>query len=86
MCKLRCANIKLPVYNIILMFHTDICGLCNLCLPSDEYHYVLICFYDHSRKLLIKPYFYNRPNIMKFNILLSSSNEKIMYKLANLLI
>ena len=23
MCKLRCANIKLPVYNIIFMFDTD---------------------------------------------------------------
>ena len=30
MCKLRCANIKLPVYNRIFMFDTDIlCGLCN---------------------------------------------------------
>ena len=43
MCKLRCQNIKLPVYNLIFMFDTDICGLCNLCLPGDEYHYVLIC-------------------------------------------
>ena len=43
MCKLRCANIKLLVYNRIFMFDTVICGLCNLCLPSDEYHYVLIC-------------------------------------------
>ena len=45
MCKLRCANIKLPVYNIIFMFNADIilCGLCNLCLPGDEHHYVLIC-------------------------------------------
>ena len=43
MCKLRCASIKLPVYNIRFMFDTDICGLCNLCLPGDEYHYVLIC-------------------------------------------
>ena len=44
MCKLRCANIKLPVYNRICMFDTDIiCGLCNLCLPGDENHYVLIC-------------------------------------------
>ena len=52
------------------------CGLCNLCLPGDEYHYILICpFFYHSRKILLKPYFYNRPNIKKFNILLSSSNQ-----------
>ena len=42
MCKLRCANIKSPAYNIIFMFHSDKCNLCNLCLPGDEYHYVLI--------------------------------------------
>ena len=51
MCKLRCANIKLPVYNIIFMFDTDICGLCNLCLPGDEYHCVLICpFFTTAEK------------------------------------
>ena len=27
----------------MFMFDTDICGLCNLCLHGDEYHYVLIC-------------------------------------------
>ena len=65
------------------MFDTDISGLCNLCLPGDEYHYVLICpVFDHNRKILLKPYFYNRPNITKFNILLISSNKKDMYKLA----
>ena len=58
------------------MFDTDICGLCNLCLPGDEYHYVLICpFFDHSRKILLKPYFYNRPNLMKLDMMLSSSNN-----------
>ena len=41
--ELQCVNIKLPVYNIIFMFDTDICGLYNLSLASDEYHYVLIC-------------------------------------------
>ena len=51
MCKLRCANIKLPVYNRIFMFDTDICGLCNLCLPGDEYHNVLICpFFTTAEK------------------------------------
>ena len=50
MCKLRCANIKLPVYNKYFMSDTDICGLCNLCLPGDEYHYVLMSFFDHNRK------------------------------------
>ena len=46
MCNLRCANIKLPVYNRIFMFDTDIIWcLCNLCLPGDEYHYVLICLF-----------------------------------------
>ena len=40
MYKLR-FNIKLPIYNIIVMFDIDIYGLYNLCLHNDEYHYVL---------------------------------------------
>ena len=43
--KLRCANIKLPVYNTIFMYDTDICTLCNLCILGDEYHYIMICPY-----------------------------------------
>ena len=44
------------------MFDTDIGGFCNICLPDDEYHYVLMFFYN-SRKILIKSYFHNRQNI-----------------------
>ena len=57
------------------IFDTDIYGLCNLCLPGDEYHYVLICPF-----LTTVENVYNRPKIIKFNILLRSSNKKNMCK------
>ena len=43
LCKLRCANIKLPVYSKIFMYSTDICSLCNIKVPGDEYHCILRC-------------------------------------------
>ena len=42
---------------------------------GDEYHYLLKCpqFYD-IRKIYIKSYYYNRPNMIKFTQLLASEN------------
>ena len=49
------------------MYDFDICTLCNVDTRSDEYHYVLIClFFNQSRKFYTKPYFYSRPNLVKF--------------------
>ena len=42
MCKLRCANLKLAVSNILCMFVSDICSVSNLYLHGTEYHYVLV--------------------------------------------
>ena len=83
LCKLRCANIKLPVYSRIFMYSTDICSLCSLNVPGDEYHYILTCpFFKQGRDIFIKPYFYTRPSIFKFEKLLGSSSRKTMSNLA----
>ena len=80
--KLRCANIKLPVYNTIFMYETDICTLCNLYILGDEYHYIMICpYFRHSREKYVKPYYYTRPSVIKFEKLLCSSSKR---KLSNL--
>ena len=70
--ELQCANTRLTVYNIMFMFGTDICGLCNLCLPVDDYHHVLTCpFLTTVEKNTHKTIFLQQTNIIKFNILLS---------------
>ena len=77
LCKLRCANIKLPVYSRIFMYSTDICSLCNSNVLGDEYHYILICpFFKQGREIFIKPYFYTRPSILNFEILLGHQVKK----------
>ena len=83
--KLRCTNSKLPIYKHIYtcMYDSDTCTLCNLDIRGDEYHYVLICpFFKESRKFYIKPYFYTRPNLLKFEKLYSSSNKRTITRLA----
>ena len=56
--KLRCANIKLPVYSEIFMFDTDVCTLCDLCITGDEYHYIMTYhFFTQSREDISKPCF-----------------------------
>ena len=64
LCKLRCANIKSPVYSRIFMYSTDICSLCNSNVLGDEYHYIFLCpYFKQGREIFIKPYFYTRPSI-----------------------
>lgn len=58
---------------------------CDLCKQDigDEYHYLLICNnLKDIRKQYIKPYFYRRPNILKYEQLLNSKNMKILTSLA----
>ena len=59
--KYRCANSKVPVYNQIYMYETELCTLCDLNVNSNEYHYIRICpYYRQSRELYLKHYFYTR--------------------------
>ena len=81
--KFRCANSKLPVYDQIYMYAIDKCTLCDLNVRGDEYHYILICpFFNQSRETYLKCYYYNRPSLIKFQQLFSSSNASTISKLA----
>ena len=53
---------------------------CKLCAKlEDEFHFILECpLYKQLRSTYIKPYFYNRPNVLKFTELMSSTNSKII--------
>lgn len=51
------------------------CSFCD-CDIGDEYHYLLICpRYNEQRRYLIKPLYYRRPNILKYNDLMNSRNK-----------
>ena len=81
--KFRCSNTKMPVYNQIYLYDTDICNLCSLGARGDEFHYIFICpFFTDSRTLYLKPYFNNRSNSVKFEQLFNSSNKTTLSRLA----
>ena len=72
--KFRTANHKLPVEterwkNIPLAERK--CTLCNKNDIGNEFHYLLICpYFATERTRLLKPYFFQRPNIFKYISLL----------------
>lgn len=82
--RFRTRNHKLPVevgrwHGIS---HSD--RKCNRCNKDvgDEFHYLLVCDYFKSeRQKYIKPYFYKRPNILKFQQLM---NTTVLKDLRNL--
>ena len=81
--KFRCSNSRIPVYNQMYLFQSELCNLCDLNLCGDEYHYLLICpFFARERDIYLKRYYYCRPNLVKFELLLSSTNRNIASKLA----
>ena len=59
---------------------------CKLCASNDvcdEYHVLFNCkHFEEKRKILIKKYFYNRPNTFKMNSLFNTGNIKHLKNLA----
>ena len=50
---------------------------------GDEFHYILKCdLFKDDRKLLIKQYYYRRPNTVKYNELLNTTNPILLKNLA----
>ena len=83
--KYRCANSRIPVYNQIYMYETELCTLCDLNLNGDEYHCIMIYpYFRQSRELYLKHYFYTMPNMLKFDQLLSSENKRTFSRLAEI--
>lgn len=58
---------------------------CNLCRTAtgDEFHYLLICDkLKESRKEFIKQYYYQRPNIIKYESLINTKSTKMLISLS----
>ena len=60
-----------------------LCTLCNGSHIEDEYHFVAICpAYNRLREKYIRPYYYKRPSVHKFTLLMRSTNTTIVKNLA----
>ena len=86
LCKFRTGNHRLPISKSRYMTEEiDItCKLCNSDdVACDEYHVLFICkHFEEKRKILLKKYFYNRPNTFKMNSLFNTTNIKQLKNLA----
>ena len=62
----------------------NLCTLCKMDEIGDEFHYIFKCnAFSAQRKKFILPYFYEKPNIIKFQELFESTDPEILFKLAN---
>ena len=76
-CQSRFAKPSAPI-------KPNLCTLCKMDEIGDEFHYIFKCnAFSAQRKKFILPYFYERPNIIKFQELFESSDPEILSKLAN---
>ena len=59
-----------------------ICTLCNKSDIEDEYHFVLVCpVYSILKQKYIRPYYYNRPSVYKFTLLMQTKQQGVLQKL-----
>ena len=59
-----------------------ICTLCNKSDIEDEYHFVLVCpIYSNLRQKYIRHYYYNRPGVYKFKLLMQTKQQEVLQKL-----
>ena len=62
------------------------CSLCQLDI-GDEYHYIMSCkYFNTERKRLIKRYYFDHPNTLKFKQLMNTENVKELKKLCRYVI
>ena len=86
MFKFRTCNHRFPV-EVGRWDDTDLDSRkCELCLKNDigdNFHYLLICpAFENHRKRFISPYFYIRPNVIKYKELLNITSEPKLKKLS----
>ena len=87
LCKFRTGNHRLPIVKArYLTGEIDVkCKLCNSSDQCDEFHTLFHCkYFEEKRKLLLKKYFYNRPNTYKMQLLFNNPNVKQLSNLAKL--
>ena len=83
--KFRVLNHKLPIQKgrfLRIERNERKCNKCNCNELGDEYHYLFLCpvFHDVRIKFL-KPYFYRRPNAIKYENLMCSEKKNVLFKL-----
>ena len=83
--KFRTSNYKLPVEtgrweNIPLQERK--CNLCNKNDLGDGFHYLFCTHFTKERTEVLKPYYYTRPNILKYKDLLTCTNKNIRLNLS----
>lgn len=81
----RTRNHKLPIETGRWLKRERCLRLCTLCHSEmgDEFHYLFNCKQlKHARQLYIKPYYRKSPNVIKYQQLLSTHNNKDLKNLA----
>ena len=60
-------------HKTLIQYHEKTCTLCN---QQDEYHIALLCeYFRNIREKYIKPYYCNRPNMLKIIELMNTPNS-----------
>jgi hypothetical protein len=64
-----------------------LCTKCNMSVIEGEYNFLLVCpFYSDLRNKYLTIYYCHWPNLRKFVSMLSTTNKKLLMKLAKLYI
>ena len=85
LCKFRTGNHRLPIAKSRYTT-TDLDLGCKFCISNDicdEFHLLFNCkYFEEKRKLLLKKFFYVRPNTVKMGLLFNSTNIRQLKNLA----
>ena len=78
LCNLRTGNHKLPISKQRYSNDVDVnCPLCEENETCDEFHVIFKCkFFDETRKIFLKKFYYTRPNTQKMHTLFNSNSPK----------
>ena len=64
---------------IWIPYHERKYFLCNDNEKGDEIHYLFTCpYFANERYIFLKPYYYRRPNIYKYKVLMNSRNKLML--------
>ena len=90
-CRFRTGNHKFPVevfsWTSLYTPRTNRkCTICNLNDIGDEYHYLMTCpVFEEFRDLYLPDFYKNRPSVFKFIQLMTTTNPKLLFRLAKLI-
>ena len=79
LCKFRTGNHRLPIAESRYKPNIDVvCKLCDSGDICDEYHVLLKCkYFEEKRKLLLKKFYYNKPNTLKMQSLFYTTYKQL---------